>query len=80
MKQADGLTRFRIETSDVRPFKAIAVRASQCEIAFDSLAPLLFGNDVIYLKWQGERKLWDQAVLPLRPCPDKFSIHCLMLS
>jgi hypothetical protein len=63
MKQADGLPRFGVESSNVGPFEPITVRACQCKIAFHGLASMLLSENVIDLKRQGQGKLRDQAVL-----------------
>ena len=62
MEQTDELSGVRIKTGDVGAFIAIAMRASQCEVARDSWSPMLLSDDVIYLKGQRQCGLWKVAV------------------
>ena len=52
VKQAHYLTTMGIDTSDVRPFVAVAIVASESEIVFGVLSPMLARNDVVDLKRQ----------------------------
>jgi hypothetical protein len=51
-----------IKTGYVGTFIAIAVWASECEIAGNGLAPVLLRNDVVNLKGQRQCRLWNAAV------------------
>jgi hypothetical protein len=74
-----------IQAGDVWAFEPVTVRASEGEIAFDRLATMLFGDNVIDLERQRQRKLWDPAVLAaiggaLADETRQFLIHCFWRS
>ena len=52
VKQPHYLTAVGIDTSDVRPFVAVAIVASEGEIVFGALSPMLTRDDVVDLKRQ----------------------------
>jgi len=62
MKQTDELPGIGIKTGYVGTFVAIAVRASECEIAGNGLSPVLLGDNVVDLKGQRQCRLWNAAV------------------
>jgi len=80
MKQTDQFPGIGIQTSYVGTFVAIAVRASEREIARNGLSPVLLSNDVVNLKGQRQCRLWNVAVFTpssgsLSNGLSEFSIH-----
>lgn len=81
MKKADKLAGLRIYARDVWTLVAIAMRTSQGQIGWLSLASVLPGDDVVDLKRQQECELRNAAILATfgRSFPDlpsQFPIHC----
>jgi hypothetical protein len=50
VEQLDKFSRLRVETRDIRPFKRVAVEASQAQVFGDRLAPVLLRYDVVDFK------------------------------
>jgi len=62
VKQPHYLTAVGIDTSYIRPFVAVAIVASESEIAFGTLSAMLPRDDVVDLKWQVVEMLWHLTV------------------
>jgi hypothetical protein len=80
VKQSDEFVGGRVYPRDVRTPKAVAMRTSQREIGAYRFAPVLFGHNMIDLKWQREGELRHETVLAAiaRALPDgshKLPIH-----
>ena len=62
MKQASYFTRFRINPSQIRTFVNVAIKAGPCQIGEHGFPVMHFRDDMIDLKRQLIRRLWDAAV------------------
>ena len=81
MKQTDEFTGTGIQARNVGTFVAIAVRASESEIAGGGFSPVLLGHDVVNLKRQRQGKFRHAAVFAMPTSsrsnrPRQFLIHC----
>jgi hypothetical protein len=72
MKQTDQIARVRINPSDVRALKPIAVIAGHCQVFQNRGPTMLARNDVIDLERQAIVRMWDPAVFAtiVRASPD----------
>jgi hypothetical protein len=55
VKQAHSFAGCRVESGNIRTFETITMWASQRQVVFHSLAAVLLGDDVVYLKRQRQR-------------------------
>ena len=83
MEQTDNLLCIGIDTCYIRSFEAIAVDARQREILKLRFAPMLPGNDVIYLERRRVKRRWQLTVLTTIRCtlPDssnEISVQVLL--
>ena len=85
MEQTDNLLSIGIDTCYIRSFETIAVDARQREILKLGLAPMLPGDDVIYLERRRVKRRWQLTVLTTIRCtlPDssnEISVQNVLLS
>ena len=85
MEQTDNLLSIGIDTCYIRSLETIAVNARQREILKLRLAPMLPGNDVIYLERRRVKRRWQLTVLTTIRCtlPDssnEISVQNVLLS
>jgi hypothetical protein len=72
MEQSDNLLSIGIDTSYIWSLETIAVDARQREILKLRFAPMLLGNDVIYLERRWVKRRWQLTVLTTIPCTPRL--------